>query len=868
MATFTTEPAKVPTSIILRELYGISQREANELRASLIRRGVTPRQIRTLSIPPEKLPEKYRGTERVTRQLRSLIEAEQTKTYEVNRLEEGLITTKAGTTVQVKQNVKPSYERLQELTAGKEPEKKTVYIAIDRAAVENLNKQLPPGELQRQLFSGEAEIKDGQLYYTVPSSAKTPKKPKPRFYGATEYFQDILNKGIHETEASYINKFRPSGMSGVVELNPAPEPGIITGPAKVIYGGAGAVLSRIFEPVIYSVFEKPPEVSDIGDKNLRETQEAQKQFNEKISEGQLQLGFLASGLTDIRPSPGVVANWFEQDTAEAWAGITKGRPYKKPTDSIVLPDATLGLTKQAEIQSLLKPREKIFIELKETNIIPKLETYLPEQHIRLAIQKQALKSESLKVSLFAPEEYTPMDFLELARQKPELAKSFMEETGQTSLTKDYFNKIIEGKTPRGERLKSVLDEIQTELAREKAEGRIQVLKKEVSLEQIKPGETQLKLVEAAPEVFKSKPGTVEVEPVLFEVKGKKILVLGKKGQADPRAVFSKFQKEKLETFSKLGEALKTGQLKSPFSAIGEVLSKPRPPPYEEVYIPVAVLPYWKDIKPIESLTQRNYTLNLPDISSQALKSDIYYSTKLVNLQELTPTLALTQASKYELLSKTAQKQLQKLTQTQVQTQALTQAQALTQVQVQVQVQDLATLQKQIQTQFITPRQFVRLTPVRPGEATTPGPPPPPPIPPVVPPPFKFSLPGSQARPGFEVFIRKGGVFKKISKEPLIREEAINFGAFRVEHTAAASFKIKPTGKPATGSFRGLINVFDRFYKSTREEGEIFIEKPRYRISTPGELREITLKGILTKKHKNIFGSTKKKKNIFKNVFAR
>jgi len=86
---------------------------------------------------------------------------------------------------------------------------------------------------------------------------------------------------------------------------------------------------------------------------------------------------------------------------------------------------------------------------------------------------------------------------------------------------------------------------------------------------------------------------------------------------------------------------------------------------------------------------------------------------------------------------------------------------------------------------------------------------------------------------------------------LPQSEAIRFGAQKVEETAAATFLIRKTNKLVsravfkTGGFSGR-----RFYTRSSPTGEkLFIEKRRYRISTFGELGEITFKGLETLKGK-------------------
>jgi len=95
-------------------------------------------------------------------------------------------------------------------------------------------------------------------------------------------------------------------------------------------------------------------------------------------------------------------------------------------------------------------------------------------------------------------------------------------------------------------------------------------------------------------------------------------------------------------------------------------------------------------------------------------------------------------------------------------------------------------------------------------------------------------------------IRKKGKFKGIAiKES--KEAAINLGIQTVRNTAAASFRIKEksTGKPIT-SFG---NIGKGFYSSKKQTG-VIIQKRGTRITTQGEKKEITFKGIAANRTKN------------------
>ena len=95
---------------------------------------------------------------------------------------------------------------------------------------------------------------------------------------------------------------------------------------------------------------------------------------------------------------------------------------------------------------------------------------------------------------------------------------------------------------------------------------------------------------------------------------------------------------------------------------------------------------------------------------------------------------------------------------------------------------------------------------------------------------------------YVVLVRRQGVFKPVAFATT-KEQAFRIGQTKVQNTAAASFKIKTiSGKNNTA--RNLLPV--SFYESKKEPGT-FIQKRGFRISSAGEKREITMKGIFVNK---------------------
>lgn len=108
---------------------------------------------------------------------------------------------------------------------------------------------------------------------------------------------------------------------------------------------------------------------------------------------------------------------------------------------------------------------------------------------------------------------------------------------------------------------------------------------------------------------------------------------------------------------------------------------------------------------------------------------------------------------------------------------------------------------------------------------------------------------------FRVEVRKKGVFKTIAVTET-PEEAFRIGKVNVEQTASASLRVKPvnTGEKVTGIGKSFLP--ESKFRLSQKEPDVFIQKRKFRISSPGEKKEITFKGIFMQKQK------KARKGIF------
>lgn len=144
--------------------------------------------------------------------------------------------------------------------------------------------------------------------------------------------------------------------------------------------------------------------------------------------------------------------------------------------------------------------------------------------------------------------------------------------------------------------------------------------------------------------------------------------------------------------------------------------------------------------------------------------------------------------------------------------------------------------------------------VRPAPRTTPSGPldvtpvePPPPV-------FVLKAPKEEVKKKrglYQVEVREKGIFKKVKVTPSV-EEAFRFGEKRVKATASASLRVKPVagGKSVSGIGRALLSK--KIFRESKKEPGVFIQRKQFRISSPGEKREITHKGLRALKIRGIF----------------
>ena len=123
--------------------------------------------------------------------------------------------------------------------------------------------------------------------------------------------------------------------------------------------------------------------------------------------------------------------------------------------------------------------------------------------------------------------------------------------------------------------------------------------------------------------------------------------------------------------------------------------------------------------------------------------------------------------------------------------------------------------------------------------------------PVIPPPRRPRLPrpmrfGKPVR-AFDVFVKKRGRYVKVNVKPLTQKSALGKGVQVTKGTATRSFFIKPTKGKATAKTFGfdIYKTLKKMYRSPKS-GKGYVEKTKYAIDSPGELKEITYKGLMSR----------------------
>jgi hypothetical protein len=100
---------------------------------------------------------------------------------------------------------------------------------------------------------------------------------------------------------------------------------------------------------------------------------------------------------------------------------------------------------------------------------------------------------------------------------------------------------------------------------------------------------------------------------------------------------------------------------------------------------------------------------------------------------------------------------------------------------------------------------------------------------------------------FDVFVKQGGVFRRVNAKGLQLDAAFDSGQRVVRDTAAASFKVTRSGDTRPVQNEGFIN--NKIFGRSKKDAGVFVQKREYRISSGGEKSEITFKGLQSSRQK-------------------
>ncbi|MFQ5453958.1 MAG: hypothetical protein ACE5D6_07200, partial [Candidatus Zixiibacteriota bacterium] len=108
---------------------------------------------------------------------------------------------------------------------------------------------------------------------------------------------------------------------------------------------------------------------------------------------------------------------------------------------------------------------------------------------------------------------------------------------------------------------------------------------------------------------------------------------------------------------------------------------------------------------------------------------------------------------------------------------------------------------------------------------------------------EFKIP--QKQPGFNAFVKEKGLFIKVTPKPLPKNRALNKGLSVADNTTARSVQVRRSKSiPSTVLDEKISTNINKF---TQKNNNTFIERSTFAIDSPGEFRNITVKGWLARR---------------------
>ncbi len=199
------------------------------------------------------------------------------------------------------------------------------------------------------------------------------------------------------------------------------------------------------------------------------------------------------------------------------------------------------------------------------------------------------------------------------------------------------------------------------------------------------------------------------------------------------------------------------------------------------------------------------------------------------------------------------------------------------------IQDLAQAQELAQRQDLLTRTITLVTPSTPTKPAIPRIPLIPRRPPDEPTTQNYLVKPQDEGVAFDVYVkersmykgkvRKATKFKKMNRSPLSYSDALSLGGDITDNTSAVSFRLKTVKGNPSRLNRPVSDFGQRSYKFTKK-GETFIEKPDYRMDTPGELEQVSALGQEARRNKGDYftnnsghlSNHRQKKNYSSDIF--
>lgn len=849
MATFYQQNPKTPTSIMLRSRYDISQKEANRLRDQLRKKGYTPRQIRELDIKSEDIPEAYR-TNKPAQDYRSIQEAQSNKRVEVAegygskvvspqeiREYELQRASAQGQTLTLQQRQETTkYLEATKTPTAKESETDRINRELGEAGIKNASdffKASREGSLEIKENEGKRQItitkKETKTERTNPDTKyftfTTPTTDNPsgtitgrsttinqsdinKFTGSLE-IKDYGAKGSNAINAQYLYNLptRPTStyypnvyeqtafkIEEAGERNP--EYKFFTDKASFIFKNVLSTGTETIKPITEPIID--PIV-----KSIKNPKNINTYYKEEIKGIGTAGGMLVMGTIDFLKNPTPVA----QDIINV-AQAPFYNEYPKGFQSLTRLGTQYAIAKGTGV--VLKGGLKVWDKYSNKWVEPTIFTERPTSNT-------IWESEG-KIASFVPEEYT----LEFGTKYPKMYSKITAPELQTRLRSTggeafgYTPELDTALKPNPtmqpmnyfEFIKTATPEQIRYLNEQNAQTYFQTSGKQMSTFLFNKEKIAL-------EQARSEGAGEQTKLASKTESGKEVLLYG--GQ-----IYGSLYLEGV----KIGGELYRG-INEYWKSIPDEPTIKAPAESPELKIKLG--------NPLLFVAENNQRgINPPIIryeTPSTLKETNIYTNKVIDITRSKNKAGTTTITEPTIFTDTSSRSGSRSRTITEQTPSQEQEQPTETIPTTTTTN--TTIGRGYGARAISPFKTEPLKPIWKIQEEK----------------RKTGMMGI----GFNVFERKRGMLQQINPYSLSKTQAINYGAYKVGSTSTATFIIKPSGK----SPRSISTPGADLSQFKRKEN-IYTELNKFRINTPGELQEITFKGIATPKKKknrrmNIWG---------------